>query len=286
MSKNVAVLLLIATGLCVSCSEQDTPFPFLPNLPTDFNLSSQFRINEEPEELNGKVAMFTHLIYQEYYDGLVSEHIVCFDSLGHCQELYYRDRETNRRYTFVYDSLGRRVQELCHLDSASTPYSDISNPYTLTTYRYSRNGRTCKARINAIDCKSYTYRLKYDRKGRLHRFIYPDGSRFTYDYDTAGRLVKTTFPDASVQTFEYGSDGQVSHILDRQGTHHWYMPDNSKKSYDSLGRVVEEVTYTDGNPVVTSYLYDDHGNWTRRTTTGLSVPTRIDDRTFNYYENE
>lgn len=281
----LGVATLVATlGLAVGCSEQGNPFPFEPNKPDDFNRSTDYRLRwGEIEELLGEVAMVTHEVYQEYYEGLVSEHAACFDSAGHCLELYYRDRETNQRYTFQYDSLGRRVEELCYIDSAGTSYDSLDTPYTRTTYRYSRNGRTCRARITTPDGKHYTYRFRYDRQGRLHRFIYPDGSRFTYDYDTADRLVRTTFPDASSQTFQYNEQGRLTSMRDCEGVYHWYAPDHTEVKRDTLGRVVEEVSQANGGPYITTYRRDDHGNWTRRTSTGVSSYTRIDNRTFKYF---
>lgn len=284
MRRCAVVFALLTTGLVVSCTEQGTPFPFEPNKPDDFNRSAKYQLRwGETEELLGEVAMFTHEVYHEYHGGLVSEHVACFDSAGHCLELFYRDRETNQHYTFTYDSLGRRIEEVCYIDSAGTPYDSISTIYTRTTYRYSRNGRTCRARITDPDGKHYTYRLRYDKQGRLHRFIYPDGSRFTYDYDTADRLARTTFPDASTQTFEYDKEGRLTAMRDREGVMNWYAPDCPEVHYDTLGRVVEEVRYANGSPSVTTYSRDDHGNWTRCTLTGISIPTRIDNRTFKYF---
>ncbi len=283
MTRRAAVFALLAIGLAVSCTTEDTPFPYVPNRPDDFNRTVRYNLSGETEELLGEVAMMTHVVYHEYYDGLVSEHVVCFDSAGHCLELYYRDRETNQRYTFAYDSLGRRIEELCYLDSAGTPYDSLETIYTRTTYSYSRNGRTCRTRITDPDGKRHTFRLRYNRQGKLHRFIYPDGSRFTYDYDTAGRVVCTTFPDASSQTFEYDEEGRLTSMRDRDGVYQWYAPDCPEVHYDTLGRAVEEVRNVNGSPSVTTYSHDDHGNWTRRTLTGLSIPTRIDNRTFKYF---
>ena len=283
MTRRAAVFALLAIGLAVSCTTEDTPFPYVPNRPDDFNRTVRYNLSGETEELLGEVAMMTHVVYHEYYDGLVSEHVVCFDSAGHCLELYYRDRETNQRYTFAYDSLGRRIEELRYIDSAGTPYDSLETIYTRTTYSYSRNGRTCRARITDPDGKRHTFRLRYNRQGRLHRFIYPDGSRFTYDYDTAGRVVCTTFPDASSQTFEYDEEGILTSMRDRDGVYQWYVPDCPEVHYDTLGRAVEEVRNVNGSPSVTTYSRDDQGNWTRRTLTGLSIPTRIDNRTFKYF---
>ena len=278
-----AVTAVVMLGLATACSEQGNPFPFVPNKPDDFNRTAEYNLSGETEELLGEVAMFTHVVYNEYYDGLVSEYAVCFDSAGHCLELLYRDRETNQRYTFAYDSLGRRIEELCYLDSAGTPYDSIETIYTHTTYSYSRNGRTCRARITEPNGIQRTFRLRYDRQGKLHRFIYPDGSRFTYDYDTAGRVVRKTFPDASTQTFEYDEKGRLTSMRDRDGVYQWYAPYCPEVQYDTLGRTAEEVSYMNGNPYVTTYIRDDHDNWTRRTQTGLSIPTRIDNRTFKYF---
>ena len=145
--RRLGVATMVAMlGLAVGCSEQGNPFPYVPNLPDDYNLTTQYNLREgETEELLGDVAMFTHEVFEEYFEGLVSEHASCFDSAGHCLELLYRDRETNQRYTFAYDSLGRRIEELCYLDSAGTPYDSLETIYTRTTYSYSRNGRTCRA---------------------------------------------------------------------------------------------------------------------------------------------
>ncbi len=284
MTRRAAVFALLAIVLAVSCTEQGNPFPYVPNMPDDFNRRTPYSLRSgETEELLGEVAVLTHEVYQEYHGGLVSEHAVCFDSAGHCLDLYYRDRETNQHYTFQYDSLGRRIEEVCYMDSAGTPYDSISNVYMRTNYRYSRSGRTCRTRITAPDGKHCTYRMRYDKHGRLHRFIYPDGSRFTYDYDVSGLLIRTTFPDASTQTFEYNEEGRLTAMRDREGVYHWYASECPEIQYDTLGRVVGEVRYVNGSPTVTTYSRDGHGNWTRRTLSGISIPTRIDNRTIKYF---
>ena len=276
--------MVVTLGLAVSCSEQGNPFPYVPNQPNDFNRSTKYSLKQgETEELLGEVAMFTHEVFEEYFEGLVSEHTVCFDSAGHCLELLYRDRETNQHYIFQYDSLGRRVVELCYMDSAGTPYDSISTLYTRTDYSYSRNGRTCRARITGPKGKRYTYRLRYDHEGHLHRLVFPDGSRLTYDYDICGRLARITFPDASYQTFEYDEAGDMTSMRDREGVMHWYIPDHPTTEYDTCGNIIEEVSYANGAPRVTQYTRDDHGNWTRRTSTGVSSYTRIDNRTIKYF---
>ena len=97
--------MVVTLGVAVGCSEQGNPFPFVPNLPNDYNRTTKYSLREgETEELLGEVAMFTHEVFEEYFEGLVSEHTVCFDNAGHCLELLYRDRETNQLYTFQYDS--------------------------------------------------------------------------------------------------------------------------------------------------------------------------------------
>lgn len=284
--RSVAGFLFVTIGLLASCAEQDTPFPDVPNVPDDFNLATLARQGSGEGELKGSVAMFTHEVFHEYHGGLVSERVVCFDTLGHCMDYYYRDREICRHRAFVYDSLGRRVGETMWQDVAGISYDSLPLS-AATSYTYSRNGRRCRAVIRGSDGRKHTFWLRFDSEGRISRFIYPDGSRFSYDYDSLGRLVRLTWPDASSEQYEYNSRGELSSKRDREGRYTWYAPTGSHARYDSLGRVIEEVVGMSpdsaSTPVVATYVYDDHDNWTRRTITGISTPTRIDNRTFKYF---
>jgi YD repeat-containing protein len=271
-------LFLSAVLLLASCHERGVPFPYVPNTPEKYN-RQEFGLQD------ARVAMLTYEQYHEYYEGLASERIVCFDTSGNCVEYFYRDHDICQHRVFSYDSLGRRTEERAWEDTAGVSYDSLRK-CVVTTYSYSKNGRRCKARITAPDGKSNTFRLRYDKKGHLSRFIYPDGSRFSYDYDTAGRLVCRTWPDASTERYEYDGQGELKAKINRDGTHTWYMATPPPLSTDSLGRVLEEVvgqSPDNTNPIIATYVYDDHGNWVRRTTAGVSSPTVLEVRTFRYY---
>lgn len=255
------------------------PFPYVPNLPTEYN-RDRFELQDT------SVAMITHEVFHEYYEGLASERVACFDSLGHCVEYFYRDHDICQHRIFSYDSLGRRTEEQAWEDTAGVSYDSLKQ-CVVTTYSYSKNGRRYKAVVRGPDGKKHSFRLRYDKNGQLSKFIYPDGSRFSYDYDTAGRLVCRTWPDASTERYEYDSKGELRSKIDREGVHTWYSSRPSASSRDSLGRVIEEVVdASSGNtdaPVIASYVYDDHNNWIRRTTAGVSSPTILEVRSFKYY---
>lgn len=244
-----------------ACAESDSPFPYRANLPTDFNL------NQEPEVLGqmlGPVASFTYELFSDQDDGLLIQRLGCFDTLGHIGDYYLRDRSNTMRYHFEYDSLGRRTEEFCYIDSAGKPYGSLITPYAHTTYSYSRNGRRCKAMIKGPDGRKYTFRLRFNDQGQLTKYIFPDGSRFSYVYDANGLLTKWLNPDASVE--EYTAPERPLPL-----------------TLDSLGRVLEEKVSDADGLVMAYYVYDDHSNWVRRTTIGERSPSKLEVRTFEYY---
>ena len=286
-SPKINISIILISLLLFSCKERSVPFPFVPNLPTDYNLSTTYA-----GEMTGAVSMFSSETLHEYYNGIVSQETACFDTAGRCLDLYYRDRETCQHITFVYDSTSRRIEERCYIDTAGTPFDSLTRLYTHTTYSYSCHGRHCKARITGPDGKRHTFRLRYDKQGLLKRFIYPDGSRFSYDHDTIGRLVKLTYPDASFERYEYDIDGRLTTMIDRAGKYTWYAAPPPASRRDSLGRVLEQVVGSvprsgssddSSAPIIATYVYDHHGNWIRRTTAGVSSPTILEVRTFKYY---
>lgn len=248
--------LLIAL-LCCSCSEEGNPFPYLPCLPDDFNSTDTYYAFGGKEVLTGNVAMITCQTYQSD-EGWVAQCIACFDTAGHCLEYYSKDTEKSMKYSFTYDSTGHRATATFEGDSTQTT----------TSYRHSNNGRIYTARLTDLDGKQYHFRLRYNRQHRLKHFIYPDGSRISYEYDTIGRLSKLIYPDASEKHFTY-------------------LPESNHKTFDSQGRCLEEVVEGNGEqlPIVVLYEYDTHNNWIRRTISKLddSSISRIDIREIQYY---
>lgn len=275
-------IAVLAVFLLSACGTGGAPFPYVPSLPDEYNLD---RLGSDTP--TGPVAMLTHQVILEYHDGIASQTVACFDTSGRCIDHYYRDSHTLVRRHFDYDSLGRRTAEHLWQDTAGTSFDSLRALHTFTTYRYSRSGRRCRACLTAPDGRHYTFRLHFDRAGRLTRFIFPDGSRFSYDYDTAGRLARRTWPDASFERFQYDSKGTMTSSTGRDGVLNMYAPLPPPTRVDSLGRVLEQVVSStsgpDGGTVRVYYQYDQHGNWIRRTTAGPAVPTRLDIRTIQYH---
>lgn len=204
--------------------------------------------------------------YIDEAEGLLFQRIGCFDTVGHCVDYYHRDSHTTQRYHFEYDSLGRRIEETCYLDTAGTPYDSLHTLYTQTTYKYNHSGHRCSARIQGSNGRKYTFRLRYNEQGQLTKYIFPDGSRFSYEYDADGRLAKRINPDASIKEYTAAELPQPLVI-------------------DSLGRVLEAyVSDSTDHLVMVYYSYDDHNNWVRRTTSGDHSPSKLEVRTFEYYE--
>ncbi len=256
----LSAILFSCTVLFSACAEGDNPFPYQPNLPTDFNRDD---LSELTGSMVGNVSMFTYERVSEE-QGLQLQRVGCFDTSGRCIDYYHRDSHITLRYHYTYDAEGRRIEELCYLDSCGTSYDSLTYLYTQTTYHYSRNGRICKARITGPNGRRYTFRMRYNGQGQLLRYIFPDGSRISYAYDADGRLEKQVYPDASSHTVA--------------------EPVRKPVTYDGQGHVVEEAVSGQEGLVLSYYVYDDHDNWVRRTTTGERVPSTIELRTFQYYE--
>lgn len=277
---NVKVNILCLSILFAACAENDTPFPYIPHSPEYFNRDKISTSLGECDSLVGKVALLTREQYREFSASLVDQYTIAFDRSGRCLEIYYRDSESCRHYTFSYDSLGRRTEELCYRDTAGTPFDRLDKVYTHTDYRYSRNGRTCRMRITSPEGKKYNFRRRYDKEGRVTRFLYPDGSRISFYYYADGRLSKTIYPDGSDERYNYREDGSLQSMYDRDGVLQMYMPDIPQLTHDSLNRITEELR----GDQLTTYRYDDHGNWTRRTVTSPDLPSSLIVRTFEYYQ--
>lgn len=254
------VAIFLCSMLLSACAEDEMPFPFRPNLPTDFNRSETSGLTGSME---GAISMFSYeKVSQE--EGVVMQRVGCFDTAGRCIDYYYRDPHNTLRYHFSYDTTGRRVEELCYLDSAGTSYDDLTQLYTKTTYRYGCNYRTCRATMVDPNGRKHSFRLRYNGQGQLTKYIFPDGSRISYEYDADGQLAKLTYPDAS------------EHVVQE--------PPRRPTAYDSLGRVTEEQIGNTSGLVMVYYSYDDHNNWIRRTTTGDRTSTTLEVRAFEYYE--
>lgn len=272
--------------LFVSCEKGGEPFPFQPNEPDTWNLGT---LSDE-DRMTGQVAMVTSETFTEY-EGKIKQSVCCYDSLGRCLDLYYRDLNHCEHIHFDYDTLGRRVEECIYLDTAGVSYDSLTALYTRTTYRYSQNGKRCKAVIESPKGKKYRFRMRYgeeraDGSRLLTDYIFPDGSRCSYKYDTAGRLACETFPNGTYVRYTYDSEGNLrssatpseNNILQFENTV-WYVPALVLQR-DEQGRVLERQC----DQVLETYVYDEYDNWVRRTTVAYQTgATTLEARSIEYY---
>lgn len=232
-----ALFALAMAIIFSACTDNEVPFPYLPNLPSQYTFG--------PDEFLGPVAMYTYQCFSDSDQGLICQKTAAFDTARHCIDYFYRSHTTCAHLTFTYDSIGRRICETAYIDTAGTSFDSMSSPYSTTTYRYSRNSRRCIAHITGPNSHRYRFVLRYNSLGLLTRFIYPDGSRISYQYDAQGNLIKTIRPDGAVIAIDPPA--------------------------------VE-------TPLYRNYVYDSHHNWIRRTTISQSQPAQLEIRTFKYYD--
>lgn len=264
-------VIVVLVSLFASCVEEDGVYPYRPNLPTANNRHE----GSDTQFLLDSVNMFAPV----QHVAMVALERVClwdkdntrqafsFDTTGRCLDVFSKEDGMYVHLHYDYDSIGRRISEVCYFDTV--PLSDESRFTPIqTTYTYKRGGRLCKAVIEGEDGKRHRFRLRYgeereDGSRLLTDYIYPDGSRCSYKYDTAGRLVRETFPNGSYVRFTYDSEGHLTsaarpsenNILQFENEE-WYVPAVVLQC-DEQGLILQRQN----GQVVETYIYDEYGNW-------------------------
>lgn len=198
------------------------------------------------------------------------------------------DAKANITY-FIYDALGRLIQETTPLGNA-------------TTYGYDAKGNL----VARTDAKGNTINYTYDALGRLLSKSYPDQTvtSFTYDnkgnvitaanqhisyameYDTLGRLTKITDSNDRAITYKYDALGNRIQMITPDGETVDYTYDEGNRlnqivsfagvfdfTYDDLGR---RTSLTHPNGVTTNYTYDTLGRLTEILTQALGRKGKTD----------
>ena len=103
-----------------------------------------------------------------------------------------------------------------------------------------------EGRLSAVRSGSGQLSLSYNGAGRLASVT--DGSRTVrYDYNESGQLSATTNPDGDRFSYAYDENGYLAKVTDANGS------DYVQNTYDSLGRVTEQVLADQGT---LRYTYD------------------------------
>lgn len=277
MNHRCLLVIVVLLFLFASCVEEDGVCPYRPNLPTAYNRHEtsdvQFLLDSVNTFVPTQHVAMVALEKECYLYKDNTRMAFSFDTAGRCLDIFSKEDGMYEHLHYEYDSIGRRVSEVCYSDTV--PLSDESRLTPIrTTYAYKRGGRLCKAVIQGENGKKYRFRLRYgkeraDGSRLLTDYTYPDGSRCSYQYDTAGRLARETFPNGSYVRFTYDSEGHLSssstpsenNILHFENTV-WYAPAVVQQR-DEQGRIQQRQN----GQVVERYVYDEYGNWIMCNTT-------------------
>jgi RHS repeat-associated protein len=110
-----------------------------------------------------------------------------------------------------------------------------------------------------VDGTSYDY--SYDRNGNLRTRRDAKGVVTTYSYDVANRVTRIDYPTDQDVLFQYDALGRRTQMADESGTNRWY--------YDMAGRVLTN-TQSRVNALLV-YGYDSQGNRTKMSLNGFDT---------------
>jgi RHS repeat-associated protein len=106
----------------------------------------------------------------------------------------------------------------------------------------------------------------YDEAGNLTKLVDGDGQETDYSYDNAGRLTQAAFVGASAETITYSYDattggnkgvGRLTGVTEESGS--------SAFTYDSQGRITQDLKTIQGRAYTVQYGYDRNGRVTSQT---------------------
>ena len=155
----------------------------------------------------------------------------------------------NLTTTFVYDSLGRVVQQTESNGIVKTCTYDLAG--NRATYVLKRNNTTEQSH-------SYTY----DKLNRLLSVAENGTIKANYTYDVNGNRANLAYPANGITTtYAYNKANMVTSLINKKGntvlssfTYAYYLDGNQEKKTDNTGKV-------------TTYLYDGLGRLTKETET-------------------
>ena len=210
-------------------------------------------IRYEYDELGRKVKI---ILPDPDGDGPLGENTTLYgyDAQGNLQ--YVTDTlgtelgDPNHTTEYVYDSLGRKIEEILPDPDGDGP---LGRPTTY--YHYDANGNldwATDALGTEAEDPNHTTEYIYDEAGRLIQEILPDP-------DGDGPL------DAPITRYFYDLNGNIRYVVDPRGTDYEDKSFTTEYVYDNLGRKVAEIAHDpDGSgPLaapVTQYVYDASGN--------------------------
>lgn len=176
---------------------------------------------------------------------------------------------TNDKYTYTYDSMGRKQSVTYPLDSSNPP------AHRVESFQYDNAGRLWKFTNRANKIQTFTY----DALNRMTGFSWNDGltPSVSFGYDTASRVTSVNNANATIsrgyfydnllrtetETVTGGRAKTVSYVYDADGN-------RASTQYPSPENYTFNYTYTGRNQLKSvtgwaTYDYDTRGNLITRT---------------------
>jgi hypothetical protein len=188
-----------------------------------------------------------------------------FDSFGNktVDTKYSSDGVKVKDYQYKYDDQHRRIEQ--------DQFTNGDKLLRIITYVYDESGKVTEDNsVNSAGEPETLIRFTYGPDGKIteDNSFNGDGKlkkRFTYAYDSEGRKVEVR---------KYNASG----IFEQKITF----------TYDHQGNTIEESKFgSDDKPLNTlkfSYVYDNHNNWTVKTTTTKDKTVNRLERIITYFE--
>jgi RHS repeat-associated protein len=159
--------------------------------------------------------------------------------------------------TYDYDEIGR-LTKTHYADESFTetdydPASRVSDTFDQlrnhTRYSYDDGDR----RTTVIDAAGKPTTFGYDNVGNQTSMTDALQHTTSFQYDRLGRRVLTTYQDQSTDGVHYDFLGRMDSKTDQAGKVTQY-------GYDNVGRLKSVTQQLNGNPLLTTYAYDEVGN--------------------------
>ena len=175
--------------------------------------------------------------------------------------------------TYVYDNLGRKIEEI-DPDPATGASSQSDANCPKTYYAYDLVGNL----LSATDPAGHTTSYTYDGLNECMTVTDPSSGVTSYTHDMMGDVTSLTDPDDNTTNWTYDGLGRVIEETDPLGHSEYYQ-------YDLSGNLTETI---DRDGRVTEYTYDHlnretHEYWYANTTDAENDPNHSSaEETFSY----
>lgn len=181
--------------------------------------------------------------------------------LGQATTLYTYDEagrqiavtDPNGHTTFYdYDTAGRLVQ-------VDAPFSGSTRNVTTYAYEFAVSAAIGK-RVTTTDANTRQTANEYDRRERLTRTQYANGSDVVMTYDPVGRLLTREDQNNLITTYAYDALGRLLSV--RSPIHQAPALPTASYGYDAQGNL---TSITDALGHVTGFQYDELARQTQKT---------------------